>query len=1244
MHRALAGLATLLGLLGGLATAEAPRLRWLTGADARQADQWARQIEQLLDRDQLDEALKLAEKLHRLRQDRQGAGHWQTWNEQTHVAELKRLRQRPARERLELRQVQRLHATSAQRSEEGRHAAAEQLLRQALAICRKALPSEHPLLASSLHKLAGNLHAQGRYAEAETLFRQALTLLQKAHPANHPVLASGLSTLANNLDVQGKYREAETRFRQALAIFQKALPADHPNLAIILNNLAHSLRTHGKYTEAETRYRQALAIFQKALPAGHPTLASSLHNLARLLRAQGKYAEAEQQFRQALAIRQKALPAGHPLLAFSLNNLGHTLSDQGKFAEAEPLHRQALAIRQKALPAGHRDLATSLVYLGLTLNAQGKYTEAERLYRQALAISHQALPAGHPDLANDLSNLAGTLELQGKYAEAEQMERQALAIRQNVLSAEHPQLATSLTNLAGILNAQSKYAEARKLLRKALTIQQKALPADHPDLVNSLHCLATNLGAQGQYPEAEHLDRQALAICRKALPPGHPQLATALNNLAVNLDAQGRYAEAEKLLRQALAIQQKVPPAGHLSLADSLGNLAFNLHAQGKDAEALELWQQASRSFEVARLLAAPSGNDRAVFAAGRFLPDLGRAAMLARLGHPRQGWHAAEALLARGLLDDLSAPTQADLSASQQRHLQAGKAELLMLSNQILRAHLQPRREEPQRKEMERWLTRSRQLGDQLAALAAAQSRRQVASLIEVQRTLPADAALVFWIDFSLHGKPEGEHWGCVVRARGKPAWVRLVGSGPNRSWIRADDTLPYHLRQALSRPAGTVWRDLARQLHALRLGPLEPHLQGVRHLIVVPAWSMAGVPLEVLSDRYQVSYTPSGTVHARLRRIHRPLQASLLALGDPVFHRAPPPEPPDHGLYLQQVLPNSNAARAGLKAGDVLLRYHGIKLQSLQDLKAVTQGTTPLPIQIWREGQVQDRTIAPGPLGVAIARDPAAVAVRKRRQAEALLVQRGGTYDPLPGTRLEVESLAQLFPKKRLLLGSQASEQRLDELIASGDLSHYRILHLATHGEMHPSRPSLCALILAQDQLPDPARQLEQGKKVYDGRLKVAALQQWPLDADLVVLSACETGLGPRGGGDGYLGFSQVLFKQGARSLVLSLWKVDDVATALLMRRFYQNLLGQRQGLKEKLGRAKALAEAKTWLRQLTRQEAERLAVRFSGGAWRGRVEKMRLTPDKKGEKPPAPQPTDRPFAHPAFWSAFILLGDPE
>ena len=69
-------------------------------------------------------------------------------------------------------------------------------------------------------------------------------------------------------------------------------------------------------------------------------------------------------------------------------------------------------------------------------------------------------------------------------------------------------------------------------------------------------------------------------------------------------------------------------------------------------------------------------------------------------------------------------------------------------------------------------------------------------------------------------------------------------------------------------------------------------------------------------------------------------------------------------------------------------------------------------------------------------------------------------------------------------------------------------------------------------------------------------------PLKATLVVLSACETGLGQDTGGDGLMGFSQALLLKGARSLLLSLWPVDDTATALLMVRFYENWLGSRRG----------------------------------------------------------------------------------
>jgi CHAT domain-containing protein len=108
----------------------------------------------------------------------------------------------------------------------------------------------------------------------------------------------------------------------------------------------------------------------------------------------------------------------------------------------------------------------------------------------------------------------------------------------------------------------------------------------------------------------------------------------------------------------------------------------------------------------------------------------------------------------------------------------------------------------------------------------------------------------------------------------------------------------------------------------------------------------------------------------------------------------------------------------------------------------------------------------------------------------------------------------------------------------------------------------------------------------------------------------------------------------------VVLSRWKVEDAATALLMARFYENLLGKRKGTKP-LRRAEALAEAKTWLRNLSRAEAtKRLAVLVDGipRGKRGSIKAALPT-----HKLDAPRGDDRPFTAPYYWAAFVLIGDP-
>jgi CHAT domain-containing protein len=261
-------------------------------------------------------------------------------------------------------------------------------------------------------------------------------------------------------------------------------------------------------------------------------------------------------------------------------------------------------------------------------------------------------------------------------------------------------------------------------------------------------------------------------------------------------------------------------------------------------------------------------------------------------------------------------------------------------------------------------------------------------------------------------------------------------------------------------------------------------------------------------------------------------------------------------------------------------------------------------------------------------------------------LAALRGGGWADLPGTRVETDRLRHLLGAEcRVLTDGAASEQALEGLRQSGELARFRYLHLATHGQGNAVRAFESALILAQDKLPKDALP-RAGEPFLDGRLSAReVLDFWTLDAELVTLSACETAVGADGSGDGALGFAQAFLHAGSRAVCLSLWKVDDTATALLMDRFYQNLLGKRDGLVRPLGKAAALDEAKRWLRGLSGAEALARAAEVAEGVARGtRGKGAVLNPIAPPADPTAPAAKDtKPFAHPKYWAAFVLIGDP-
>jgi CHAT domain-containing protein len=1050
---------------------------------------------------------------------------------------------------------------------------------------------------------------------------------------------AGLRQQIRRLDESGRFGEAIAPAREVLEVRTRVQGASH-------------WETTGSQLFLDTLKQLASLPEEGQREIG---LTYSESRRAIDLEKRESYPEAERIHRTVIEKNRRWLGEDHSMMATLYENLAHTLERQWRYTDALPLHRKALDIQRKALGEDHPDTARAYNGLARNLDEQARYAEALPLQQKALDIWRKARGEEHPDTAVAYNNLALNLFHQGRYADALPLYQKSLDIQRKVLGEDHPFTAVAYTNLACNLERQGRHADALPLQQKSLDICRKVRGEDHPDTATAYNNLAENLGNQRRHAEALPLLQKALDIWRKALGEEHRNTALAYNNLAINLGNQGRHAEALPLLQKALDINRKVLGEDHPDTAIAYSALASCLHVLGRAPEAITYWTAAAGSFERGRRALSSSGLGRSQ--AARIDPVLALAVALASQGQFQEAWRRWESSLGRGLLDDISARRLRPLTSAQRGQevnllgqiqnlderisvLAAGRGR--SGANDVRMNHLRQQRDTLQGELLE--------LEQALEAQYGAMGGKQT-TLEEIQATLPPDAALVGWVDLRNLDRSVSLHWACLVRAQGDPIWVQVPGSGTNGAWAEQDDRRPEQLRTALLRK-DPGWRELAAQVARQRLEPLKQRLNHLRRLIVLPSIDLAGIPAEALLEAWGdgpklvVSYAPSGTMLSQLTRTSAsPLAAAkLLAVGDPLYDSPSVTQElasrPSEGVQIVLV-EYPRGRRDGLRPGDVLLTYDGQEIvdskqfyqvfgETKAKLKTAQPGKSFKPaVTVLRAGNVQEFVLDPHFVNVI---------VRNWRG-----VSRPRTSMPrLLGTRLEVEAISALFPAAQAttFLGEQATESAVQRLAASGELARYRFLHFATHGSVNPVVAMSSALILGADEDNHPSSELSEGES--DGRITAEQiLNTWTLDADMVVFSACETGLGRQAKGEGYLGFAQALFIKGARSLVLSQWSVNDAATALLMARFYQNLLAKRPGLPQPMPRAEALDEAKTWLRNLTRDQARTELAALDRGFVRPLAD---AGGTKEGNAAPSLKPVDpRPFAHPFYWAGFILIGDP-
>jgi len=884
--------------------------------------------------------------------------------------------------------------------------------------------------------------------------------------------------------------------------------SDCADVELWLREQAAQLRAKARqWPEADAGYQAAVA---KAHAMGAGRVEARLQmNWWEMFLLRGDLARARQQLERALDLEEKNHPESL-LVSLILMRLGELADKQDNLVEEDRLLQRAYDLVRRLAPGSGAEAAVAN-NLAANTATRGDLAQAELYLARALAIQEKNAPSSGGVVMN-LWNYGELLLHRGDFAGAEAAFLRAKRILEN-LKNKSTNLAITLHLLGETAQQRGDYAAAENLFRRELALFESLDPSD-----SRIRERLTSLGElallQHEGDKAEGSWQRALAISDK-LNPTSPRSVLCLMGLAEAKRLQGRDSEAETLLERALAIWKEINPeaidTGPIHL--KLGTLLLE---QGSIKAAEAHLHAAIRIHEKYR---GP-------------LPESYQA--LARL-QARQGRREEAAASYLAAVEALEAQRTRLGGAQESQWLYGsslGDLYFEAAENQIALARPQEAWELIERGRargfQEMMAQRDLRFAAELPADLYVESRRLDA---EYDR---AQAALAAWEP--AQGAQELE------TLEGRLRDLRLEQAEVQKRIRRASPRLgdlesPAPLDLAATRSAldpGTVLLTYAVGASRSYLFVIEAEgVPGPGFSFHQLAIGREGLHKEIEAFRGLLGRPE--TLLSAVQQRGRRLYDLLVRPAEPALARADrwliSPDGPLHVLPF-----------AALRAGDQYLAER-------KPIHVAASATVYKEIQAARPEK--PAAAAMEMLAVGDPLYPAGLEARDETADTDPQVQtalrRGFRLEPLPATRGEVEAISELFPRARTLLGRDATEETIKSLAPRA-----RRLHFACHGLLDERFPLNSGLAFSIPEHPEAGR---------DNGL----LQAWEifenvrLSADLVTLSACDSGLGQEMGGEGLVGLVRAFQFAGARSVVASLWSVSDASTAVLMKRFYTYL---RQG----------------------------------------------------------------------------------
>ena len=915
---------------------------------------------------------------------------------------------------------------------------------------------------------------------------------------------------------ESDYQTAEPYYLQSLEIKRFVHGEFNLDYATSLNNISALYVDMGEDVKAEQYLLQSLNIKKNILGENHPDVALILENLGTIYIKEGHYKEAQKVLFQATEIQKKSFGFDHPDYARSLNLMGSLLYNIGDYCGAEKYYIDALTIYEKQPRQSFYSFKDLLCNLGLLYCTMGEYDKSESYLIEALDITRDLVGENNLDYSHVLNNLGNLYSEIGDLQNAKKCYQQSCEIVKNIFGERDLRYATDLHNLSTIYAELNDTVNWEECLLRSWEILSERDSNNVAVLIN----IGDYYKAKGNLPKAETYYLHGLEILKNTKDT-QPFYRTSLLLHIGDLYYDQNLQKAETYYLQALEYCKKELGEKHPLYSIILNNIG-RFYYRNKVYLMAEPYFTECFNLSKSQYVGSTdylSERQRALF--------WNRWSVPFELFIPRLAYKSPTSnnmvlafnneLFKKGVLLNSSESIKRAVSTSRDTVLIAHWNELTNEKRIILNIQ----EKDPQSPDLEEHKDKAEQLEKEITKASATYRENQAMwqiSWSSVRNHLAPKQVAIEYVVVPLN---EDSTMYCALLLRKNSKYPELF------PLFNEKDVLP-----------------LINIKTANHETPYKAYdYNGNGKILTEKVW---GKILPYIKKGETIYFAPSGLLHQ---------------------------------LAIEALPYDSTHTMADM--------YNLVRLSSTRE------------IVLHKDNKRHEKAALYG--GIQYNMSGKEFLTESQRYAGTdLLASRGivdntnnrGTVAYLKGTKEEVENINQMLKENQLQVQLFTSTTANEESFKALSGKHQNIVHIATHGfywtdstaqksdyfsqrmmtfdQNMPTPPSIdplnrCGLLFAGANTAYSGHSSELPEGVQDGILTAKEISLLDLrDADLVVLSACETGKGEITG-DGVFGLQRAFKQAGAQTLVMSLWKVDDKATQLLMTEFYRNLISKHQSKRE-------------------------------------------------------------------------------